>query len=127
MLKYRHTYKLVNPTQYIKSTDLDKEEDIRKPNVVENNIKAQLENYVLEHFNEKEDILYYATNSFKEYTNRGISEITYEGEYVITSFKCIVSKYGEVSCDEISGSGVFVPFHSFKIQITNEKINNKKK
>ena len=47
MIKYRHTYKLVNPTQYIKSTDLDNEEDIRKPNVVENNLKAQLENYVL--------------------------------------------------------------------------------
>lgn len=127
MIKYRHTYKIVNPTQYIKSTDLDNEEDIRKPNVVENNLKAQLENYVLEHFNEKEDILYYVTDSFKEYTNRGLSEITYEGEYMITSFKCIVSKYGDIYCSEITGVGIEEPFHSFKISITNEKIDNKKK
>ena len=71
--------------------------------------------------------MYYVTDSFKEYTNRGLSEITYEGEYVTTSFKCMISKYGDVSCDEIKGVGIYTPFHSFKISITNEKINNKKK
>lgn len=127
MIKYRHTYKLVNPTQYIKSTDLDNKEDGYKPSVIENNIKAHLENYVLEHFNAKTDVLYYVTDNFKEITYKGVSEITHEGQEIISSFKCYISKDGDVSCEEIFGKGVFVPFHSFKISITNEKINNKKK
>lgn len=127
MIKYRHTYKLVNPTQYIKSTDLDNEEDRYKPSVIENNIKAHLENYILEHFNEKEDILYYLTTIYKEYTNKGLSEITYEGHFEMAGFTCHISKYGDVSCyegDTIRNDNLF---HSFKISITNEKINNKKK
>lgn len=121
MIKYTHTYRIDNPTQRISISELS-EEERNQPSVHDNNLKASLEEYVLEHFNYKDDILYYVGSTLREVTIKEQYEITRELHDTTVSFICHINKDGNVSCYEIGDTKFDTKhFHSFKITITNEK------
>lgn len=127
MIKYRHTYKIVNPTEFIKSSNLTYKESL-SPYIVDNRVKALLERYVLEHFNGKDEMIYYVCKTDREvkYLSNNRDGATDIVEEVLRGFECHIYKDGTVKCYEILDFDKPL-FHSFKISITNEKINNKKK